>query len=51
MGMTVLLGAVRGISDIITSAGTVNVDFQDVRTVMSEQGTAMMGTWYCFRTQ
>ena len=43
-GNDVLLGAVRGISDIITSVGTVNVDFQDVKTVMSEQGTAMMGT-------
>ena len=43
-GNDVLLGAVRGISDIITKVGTVNVDFQDVKTVMSEQGTAMMGT-------
>ncbi len=40
----VLLGAVRGISDIITQTGLMNVDFQDVRTVMSEKGTAMMGT-------
>ena len=40
----VLLGAVRGISDIITQTGLVNVDFQDVKTVMSEKGTAMMGT-------
>ena len=38
------MGAVRGISDIITKVGTVNVDFQDVKTVMSEQGPAMMGT-------
>lgn len=43
-GNDVLLGAVRGISDIITKVGTINVDFQDVKTVMSEQGTAMMGT-------
>ena len=40
----VLLGAVRGIADIITQTGYVNVDFNDVRTVMAEQGVAMMGT-------
>ena len=43
-GNDVLLGAVRGISDIITNVGTINVDFQDVKAVMSEKGTAMMGT-------
>jgi len=40
----VLAGAVRGISDIIICPGLINVDFADVRTVMSEKGTAMMGT-------
>ena len=40
----VLSGAVRGISDIIMRPGLINVDFADVRTVMSEKGTAMMGT-------
>jgi len=40
----VLSGAVRGISDIIMCPGLINVDFADVRTVMSEKGTAMMGT-------
>ena len=40
----VLAGAVRGISDIIIQPGLINVDFADVRTVMSEKGTAMMGT-------
>ena len=40
----VLGGAVRGISDIIVRPGLMNVDFADVKTVMSEKGTAMMGT-------
>jgi hypothetical protein len=40
----VLGGAVRGISDIIVRPGLWNVDFADVKTVMSEKGTAMMGT-------
>ena len=40
----VLLGAVRGIADLIVSPGLMNVDFADVRTVMSEMGLAMMGT-------
>ena len=40
----VLAGAVRGISDIIIKPGFINVDFADVKTVMSEKGTAMMGT-------
>tara|TARA_Y100001970_G_scaffold290274_1_gene423373 strand:- start:27673 stop:28827 length:1155 start_codon:yes stop_codon:yes gene_type:complete len=40
----VLCGAVRGISDIIIRPGLINVDFADVKTVMSEKGTAMMGT-------
>ena len=39
-----LTGAVRGISDIIKRPGMINVDFADVRTVMSEMGMAMMGT-------
>jgi cell division protein FtsZ len=40
----VLLGAVQGISDLITRPGLINVDFADVRTVMAEMGMAMMGT-------
>jgi cell division protein FtsZ len=40
----VLASAVAGISEIINLPGLVNVDFQDVRTVMSEQGMAMMGS-------
>ena len=40
----VLAGAVRGISDIMQRPGLMNVDFADVRTVMSEMGMAMMGT-------
>ncbi len=40
----VLLGAVQGIADLITRPGLINVDFADVRTVMSEMGIAMMGT-------
>ena len=39
----VLSGAVQGISELITRPGTINVDFADVRTVMSEMGDAMMG--------
>jgi cell division protein FtsZ len=40
----VLLNAVQGISDIITVHGMINVDFADVRTIMSEMGMALMGT-------
>ena len=40
----VLQGAVQGISELITRPGLINVDFADVKTVMSEMGTAMMGT-------
>ena len=40
----VLLGAVQGIADLIMRPGMINVDFADVRTVMSEMGSAMMGT-------
>lgn len=40
----VLLGAVQGIAELITRPGLINVDFADVRTVMSEMGIAMMGT-------
>ena len=42
----VLLGAVQGIADLIIRPGMINVDFADVRTVMSEMGTAMMGTGF-----
>jgi len=40
----VLYQAVKGISDLITQSGLVNVDFADVRTVMSNMGRALMGT-------
>ena len=40
----VLFGAVQGIAELITRPGLINVDFADVRTVMSEMGMAMMGT-------
>ena len=41
---TVLQGAVQGIAELITRPGLINVDFADVRTVMSETGMAMMGS-------
>jgi cell division protein FtsZ len=40
----VLLYAVKGISDLIMKPGLINVDFADVKTVMSEMGLALMGT-------
>lgn len=40
----VLLGAVQGIAELITCPGLINVDFADVRTVMSEMGMAVMGS-------
>lgn len=40
----VLRGAVQGIAELITRPGLINVDFADVKTVMSEMGTAMMGS-------
>ena len=42
----VLKGAVAGISEVITCPGLINVDFADVRAVMSEMGLAMMGSAY-----
>jgi cell division protein FtsZ len=39
----ILLQAVRGISDLVTVHGLINLDFADVRTIMSEMGMAMMG--------
>lgn len=42
----VLLQAVRGISDLIVHTGVINVDFADVRTIMSCTGKALMGTGY-----
>ena len=42
----VLLQAVQGISDLITTHGMINVDFADVRTIMSSQGRALMGSGY-----
>jgi cell division protein FtsZ len=41
---SVLYNAVKGISDLITNPGLVNVDFNDVRTIMSNRGMALMGT-------
>jgi len=41
---SVLQGSVQGIADLITRPGLINVDFADVKTVMSEMGMAMMGT-------
>lgn len=40
----VLLDAVKGITELITRPGVINVDFADVKTVMSEMGMALMGT-------
>jgi cell division protein FtsZ len=40
----ILLGACQGIAELITRPGLINVDFADVRTVMSEMGMAMMGS-------
>ncbi len=42
----VLVQAVRGISDLITHSGMINVDFADVKTIMSDMGRALMGTGY-----
>ncbi len=42
----VLLNATRGISDVITESGDVNVDFADVKTIMGCRGAALMGTGY-----
>ena len=41
---TVLYQAIKGISDLITIEGLINLDFADVKTVMSARGTALMGT-------
>jgi cell division protein FtsZ len=43
---SVLLHATQGISDLITVTGLVNVDFADVKTIMTEMGDALMGTGY-----
>jgi cell division protein FtsZ len=44
MANEVLMYAVKGISDLIMVTGHINVDFADVRTIMSEMGMAIMGT-------
>lgn len=44
MADDVLHSGVRGITDLITMPGLINLDFADIRTVMSEMGKAMMGT-------
>ena len=43
MADDVLLQGVRGITDLITNPGTINTDFADVKTIMSNAGTAIMG--------
>jgi cell division protein FtsZ len=43
-GNEVLYNAVKGITDIISKPGLVNVDFMDVKTVMSDTGNALLGT-------
>jgi cell division protein FtsZ len=42
----VCLNAVRGISDLVIAPGLINVDFADVRTIMTGMGRALMGTGY-----
>lgn len=44
MADNVLHAGVRGVTDLITQPGLINLDFADIRTVMSEMGKAMMGT-------
>ena len=44
MADTVLDSGIRGITDLITMPGIINLDFADIRTVMNEMGKAMMGT-------
>ncbi len=41
---SILMNAVRGISDLIQVSGIINVDFADVKTIMAEKGRALMGT-------
>jgi len=43
---SVLLNAVKGISDLINIRGLINLDFADIRTVMASQGMALMGTGF-----
>ena len=46
MANSVLMNAVRSISDLVTNNGIVNLDFEDVRTIMANKGIALMGTGY-----
>ena len=46
MANDILKQAIKGISDIITKAGHINVDFADVYSIMKDMGRAMMGTGY-----
>jgi cell division protein FtsZ len=48
MADDVLVQAVKGISDLINLPGYINPDFADVRAIMSEMGTALMGAGECF---
>ena len=45
MADSVLTQGVQGISDIITQPGLINVDFADVRAIMNDAGSALMGDW------
>lgn len=47
MSNDVLMQGIKGISDIITKSGHINVDFADVRSVMKDMGMAIMGTGRC----
>ena len=44
MADDVLYAGVRGVTDLITRPGLVNLDFADIRTIMTKMGKAMMGT-------
>ena len=45
----VLRQGVQGISDLIAVPGLINLDFADVKTIMSNKGSALNGNWCCFR--
>ena len=44
MADDVLYAGVRGVTDLMVQPGMINLDFSDIKTVMSEMGKAMMGT-------
>ena len=51
MADEVLYSGVRGVTDLMVMPGLINLDFADIRTVMSEMGKAMMGTGEAERRQ